>query len=306
MSDLFELPSQARRRRRRAATERSQGSIEWSSLISDEAAKRIVATFWDSVPGDGVRVTREIESSINRILRHSGHDWPSQFTVSHLRSHLQWDDRRDDAAADLLQAMVIAMQDLRASLEVDPMADGNWIFDGSSLDLDGFAARLDALLEAERISWAIVGLEVIERRKLPMHQEIVKPLELLLRGDVRFEKVSRTYAMAIRHTASGEYEAAVTAMTSALQDALAVLGAQGQALGVQVADATQRSLVPKHDAKLFRSLADWSTSARSQHGIAHGGGHGDIDDARFALRLVGAGILRIATLMPASGSAEPA
>jgi len=295
MTTEFELPSQRRRRQRLAEVEREHG-IRWTEEISADAGKRIHAAFMAALPGDWEYLNQVIAGDVQQFLRRSAYDWQVPFEVAKIQGCLRGDEDNSDAAADLLQGLVVGLKGARKWLNAEPSWTGSGEITGNDVRIGQYIQEANGIFEAERIAWAYVGHRIVERQQLPLHAEIIAPLDLLLTEDPRFERVARGYQRAIRQLAAGELQVAVTAMTSALEDALAVLGAQGQSLGAKNADARQRKLIPGHESKLFAALAEWATGARSATGMAHGETDAKPGDASFAMHLAGAAILRLAEL----------
>ena len=296
MTTEYELPSQRRRRQRLAEREREHG-IRWSEEIAIDAGRRIQAAFMAALPGHWPRLNEVIAEDVQRFLQRSAHDWETPFEVAKIQGLLRWGEDRSDAAADLLQGLVVGLHGARNWLDFEPVWNGSSEVAGGDVLIEQYLREANAIFEAERIAWAYVGERVVEREQLPLHAEIIAPLDELLTEDARFERVARGYQHAIRQLAAGELQVAVTAMTSALEDALAVIGAEGQTLGAKTSNARQRRLIPGHEGKLFGALSDWATGARSATGMAHGDSDASEGDARFAMHLAGAAILRLADLI---------
>ena len=109
--------------------------------------------------------------------------------------------------------------------------------------------------------------------------------------------MERAYQDALRELAGGDPADAITDAGTALQEALTVAGAKGNALGPLLKSARQLGLLRAHDAALEEGivkLVDWVSADRSTLGDAHKASQARREDAWLTVHVVGALILRLA------------
>lgn len=158
-----------------------------------------------------------------------------------------------------------------------------------------FATGVNAILLEERISWEFVNGQMAPFSSRELHVEVVAPtLQLLATGG--WERVEAAYQAALVELSSGNAPDAITDAGTALQEALELLGAEGNALGPLIASAKRKGLFLGHDKLMVDSLvsaATWVSADRSQVGDAHKVSSAGIEDAWMTVHIVGAVILRL-------------
>jgi len=156
-----------------------------------------------------------------------------------------------------------------------------------------FVEAVNEILREERISWEFVGREMVPFNSREMHVEVVAPtLRLLARPG--WERVEAAYQEALGELTTGSAPDAITDAGTALQEALLMIGAEGNALGPLIASAKKKGLILGHD----QALLTWVSADRSQVGDAHGVSAATRDDAWLTVHVVGAILLRLASSEP--------
>jgi hypothetical protein len=148
---------------------------------------------------------------------------------------------------------------------------------------------LNTIFAQERVAFEFIGDEMVEFQSKELHSVVVAPTLRLLSGRAGWENVEAAYQKALKEIGQDPSDA-ITDAGTALQEALAVLGCRGNALGPRADDARRRGLLAPYDGKII----DWVSADRSGKGDAHNATPASREDAWLAVHVVGALILRLA------------
>ena len=154
-----------------------------------------------------------------------------------------------------------------------------------------FEDRTNEVFLAHRVSFEMVNGFMVERESQELHAAVVSPVLRLLSGRNGWEHIEVSYQKALREISEGHPDDAITDAATALQDALTLLGCDGNALGPLISDAKKRNLIAAHDAPVLH----WVSADRSETGDGHHKSDASIEDAWLTVHVVGALILRLAT-----------
>jgi hypothetical protein len=163
-------------------------------------------------------------------------------------------------------------------------------------EVEAFAEIVNFELRNERITYELINGEMIDYDSRAMHTEVVVPTITLLGGRPDWANVERSYHEAVRET---DPKDAINDAARALEQALKLVGATGDSLGPLISDAAKRGLIAPYD----KALLTWVSADRSQRGSAHDEsavGAPTHADAKLTVHVVGAIILRLAELFPAT------
>ena len=153
---------------------------------------------------------------------------------------------------------------------------------------DEFVDAANEIMREERIAWEFVGREMVPFTSRELHVEVVAPtLRLLSRPG--WERVESAYQAALAELATGSAPDAITDAGTALQEALSMLGAQGNALGPLISSARSKRIILGHDQPLLA----WVSADRSQAGDSHTVSGATREDAWLTVHIVGAVLLRL-------------
>jgi hypothetical protein len=128
-----------------------------------------------------------------------------------------------------------------------------------------------------------------------LHVEVVEPV-LRLIAEPGWEAVEGAYRDALRELAQGKASDAITDAATALQEALVILGATGNALGPLIKSARSGGIIAGHDHALLdvvERVATWVSADRSVNGDAHTSASSETEDAWLTIHVVGALLLRL-------------
>lgn len=201
-------------------------------------------------------------------------------------------DATDEEALDMVEAwfdaVIQAVRAVMAEEEFSRFApDWQRIVNQS---FDAYRNEVNTVLDLHDVGYQVVGTEVIERESMAMHADVVEPVLALLHGDPRLASVERAFQDALRELKPGGNPAdAVTDATTALQEMLVAIGADGNALGPLMRDAVSRGHLRPYDAK----LVDWASASRSDRGDTHSSSDSSTPDAWLVVHVVGALILQL-------------
>lgn len=158
-----------------------------------------------------------------------------------------------------------------------------------------FAARANEVLREHRISFEFIEGQMVDFKSKELHEAVVAPTLRLLSGRQGWDAVEQTYQKALEEIGNDPADA-ITDAGTALQEALTLLGCEGNQLGKLAASARQKGLLAGHDMK----LVDWVAADRSETGDSHNARPAGHDDAWLTVHVVGALILRLAGSAPRS------
>jgi hypothetical protein len=188
-----------------------------------------------------------------------------------------------DLAASVIEAMLLTLREVAIRVSyVSPTL---------------FTSRVNDILMSERISFELVGAEMVPKESQELHAEVVAPLLRLLSGRRGWEVVEVAYQAGLRELADGKFDNSITDAGTALQEALKQRGCSGNALGPLLASAKQKGVLAAHDQPLsdgIGKLIDWVSADRSTLGDGHrGASPATAEDAWLTVHIVGALILRL-------------
>ncbi len=168
-----------------------------------------------------------------------------------------------------------------------------------------FEVKANEALREHRVAWELIEGRMVDFDSKELHQEVVAPVVRLLSDRAGWDAVEAAYEKALREIGSDPADA-ITDAGTALQEALTLLGCDGNSLGPLAKSAREKGLLAAHDATLadgIKKIVDWVSADRSEKGDAHKVARPSPDDAWLAVHVVGALILRLAH---AGGRAEAA
>lgn len=268
------------RRKRNEATERAKvaGEAFWKTEFSLRARARLTANFraWieeELTPGYWNHIVEGADTALRLQLGQSlGTLWRDAEAAL-----TGW---KDDLYPSLIEALATEL--IRTS-------------EGSA-----WVEYLNIVLAEELIAFEFIEGQMVEFESREMHMEVVAPTLHLLAGRSGWNKVERSYQDALRELGT-DASNAITDAGTALQEALTALGCEGNALGPLTKSAKQKGLLGPHDSALtdgVQRILDWVSANRSERGDGHKASAATRDDAWFAIHVVGALILRLASDSP--------
>jgi hypothetical protein len=160
-----------------------------------------------------------------------------------------------------------------------------------------YQATVNGILNAHRISFEMIDGSMIEKESQELHAEVVAPTLRLLSGRGGWEKVEEAYQDALGEIADGKPGDAITDAARALEEALGLMGAEGNTLGKRIKSARDKGIIAGGDSRLTQGIiefAEWASALRGSKSDAHSGSDGDRRDAWLAVHVVGALILHLA------------
>lgn len=151
-----------------------------------------------------------------------------------------------------------------------------------------FEKKANEQLESYRVSFSMVGGEVVPFESRELHIEVVEPTLRLLskRG---WEEVEEPYREACKELARGKPDNAVTDATTALQEGLRKLGCTGKNFA-QLLNSAKKTILNGADEKFISAidlLIKWSSSMRTNYGDNHKTTKTDKQRAWLIIHLVG-------------------
>lgn len=248
----------------------AEGQTFWTASFDDRARVRIMARIEEL--GDGGLAL--ISEKVHRlILREEG-------VVLDKNLLLSIKNTDDGHLPSVIEATLVVMRKITG---VHP----------HSLERD-----INEILNEHRISYELVNGQMVAFQSKELHQEVVEPTLRLLPGRPGWNTVEAAYQAALREISSGDPADAITDAGTALQEALTLLGCQGNALGNLIKSAKSKGLLAPHDSQLtdgIEKIAHWVSADRSESGDSHKASTAVTrDDAWFTVHVVGALILRLA------------
>ena len=193
---------------------------------------------------------------------------------------------KDEMVPTVIEAFCLALDNLRSATGV---------YDEGAFDED-----INRILREDRISFELVSGEMIPFASRELHVAVVEPVLQLLRNP-DWHAVEAAYLAALGELARGQGANAITDAGTALQEALLLLGASGNALGPLITSARKKGLIAGHDSAIvdaLRAAAEWVSADRSVSGDAHNARPASTEDAWLTVHIVGAVILRLSAAQP--------
>lgn len=263
-----------RQRLEQIAQAEAQGQNFWTPEFDKRARGRIAALVQQLGTGAVAMVSKE---AIELLLREEGLYVDKSILVSLMKAH-------DNVLPSLIEATLLAVRRISDSR-------------ASSLEQD-----IAEVLNEHRISYDLINGEMIAFQSKELHQEVVAPVLRLLPGRPDWGKVEAAYQAALREISEGNPADAITDAGTALQEALTLLGCQGNALGSLIKSAKSKGLLAPHDSQLTQGIeriANWVAADRSESGDSHKASTAITrDDAWLTVHVVGALVLRLAAGSP--------
>jgi hypothetical protein len=171
----------------------------------------------------------------------------------------------------------------------------------------GFCDGVNSVLSEYRISFELIGGEMIGFESREMHVEVVEPTLKLLAGRSDLRKVEIAYHNALHEIADDKASDAITDAGTALQETLQALGCSGNALGPLIKSARKAGLLGAHDGPLldaYERLLNWVSAERSEHGDSHSANVVGQADGWLMVHMVGALILRLTSESATRGKSK--
>jgi len=162
--------------------------------------------------------------------------------------------------------------------------------------LPHFVATIKTVLRESRVSHDLIDGRFVPLESLELHEEVVVPAITLLGSNPDYEAVEKAYRTALEEIHGGKPDDAITDAGTALQEALKLLGCEGNRLGPLIKSARKRGLFASHDSPLVDgtlSAMEWVSADRSTKGDAHNTQEATREDAWLTVHVVGALILRL-------------
>ncbi|MCS5721082.1 hypothetical protein N1028_02370 [Herbiconiux sp. CPCC 203407] len=151
------------------------------------------------------------------------------------------------------------------------------------------------LLREHRLSFEMVKGEMVPFSSRELHVEVVEPTLRLL-SEPTWAPVEAAYQKALSELSRGDAADAVTDAGTALQEALTLLGCDGNALGPLIKSAKQKKILSAHDAPMLEAIEKvfhWVSADRSASGDGHNSSPAELEDAWFIIHVVGAILVRV-------------
>lgn len=266
-----------RKRLEELAKAEADGRSFWTPVFDDKARYKIVYAMNDAAGNSPVVTVREARALVLRdeglpYLTRAGADPLDDFFNKIMKCP-------DGDVPMLIEAIATTLRS--ATMQFGMVRPDAYVL---------FVETVNEMMREHRISFEIIDGRMVEHDSREMHVSVVEPALQLLGGQPRFANVETAYRNALDEIAKGNAADAITDAGTALQQALTVLGATGNALGPLIKDAERLGLVSPHDQKLLQ----WVSADRSVMGDSHQVSHATIDDAWLTVHIVGAVILRLA------------
>jgi hypothetical protein len=160
-----------------------------------------------------------------------------------------------------------------------------------------FCRTINDLLNEHRVSYELVGHEIIPFKSKELHASVVTPALQLLAGRRDFAATEKAYLDSLDQISKGHPDNAITDAGTALQEMLKAVGCEGNALGPLLDSARKKRLIAPHDLPLGHAIGktiDWVAADRSMMGDAHKASEASTQDAWLIVHVVGALIVRLA------------
>lgn len=292
-----QLPSRRSHLRAQAQQERTSG-VQWSEWIPTKVRELVFQAFERSHNAKSPDVEFELEDAIracaiqeSEVQMRRGRDrWTEVIEDEHV-----WDGTPSHEYVDWLQAASIVLD--RWEVKWQGWDAGSEPYSYKlRFTPQRFRDAVNDIFMERRINYVFVDRSLVSRGEEPLHEEIILPVTTVISGDSRFERVESAYGEALSHLAGHRFGSSVTCAGSAVQEALRAVGASGATLGALSKNAKRRDLLKASDARvidLLDGMIAWLNTERADTGNAHWASNADQADARLAVHLCGAFILRI-------------
>lgn len=159
-----------------------------------------------------------------------------------------------------------------------------------------FVKEMNDLLRKYRIRFVLADDQMTPVSSFELHQSVIEPALRLLRNSPGWEKVESAYREALDEIRDGKPDNAITDASRALEEALKVIGCDGNSLGKKIKSGIKLGLITAHDEEMLNEVEKvmhWVSADRSEKGDAHPSGEADLSDAWFHVHIVGAILVRL-------------
>jgi hypothetical protein len=274
-----------RKRLAELAAREAAGESFWTGTFDASIRAKIVHAFRDAVPyGDYYEYARDAILHDEGLFYLQGEHLTAGIDL--LNYLLNCDDEMVPTVIEAMaQACVSRIPALRSG--------ASW---QQQQNAATFEPAVSAILREHRISFDLIGQQMIPFSAKELHQEVVAPALSLLAGRSDLDKVESAYRSALEEIASSKAADAITDAGTALQEMLYALGCQGNALGPLIASAKVKGFLAPHDSPMLAAVdkvLHWVSADRSEKGDAHEVSTATVEDAWFTVHIVGAIILRL-------------
>jgi hypothetical protein len=161
---------------------------------------------------------------------------------------------------------------------------------------DYFRSEVNRILLESRVSYKLIGNEMVEHRSQIMFNEILEPVLVQTSNKAALNGINRSFSEALAELARGKTANSITDASRSLEEALRFVGATGSGTGELFKDARKRGILKPHDQPLFDVIAKamaWVGAQRSNEGDAHAYTDPSSSEAWATIYICGALILRI-------------
>jgi hypothetical protein len=161
---------------------------------------------------------------------------------------------------------------------------------------DYFVNEVNRILSENRISFQLVGAEMIEHKSQVMYNEILEPVLLHTSRNHALVGVNKAFTEALEELANSKPANAITDASRALEETLRYLGAVGTGPGDLFQDARKRQILKPQDQPLFEVIAkavNWVSAQRANEGDAHRQTDPSNSEAWATVYICGALILKV-------------
>lgn len=178
----------------------------------------------------------------------------------------------------------------------DVIRQNNGTYNSKPLEMI-FEALANDHLESYRVNFSLENGIVIPFESRAIHKQIVSPV-LQLVGNPEWSNVETPYVKSILETTNGNYDDAITDVTTAVQEALRKVGCVGGDFSALMAPA-KNSILKGYDQKLidsFDKLIQWQSASRVNRGDGHKSVNPSKDEAWLTIHIGGALILYVSKI----------
>ncbi|MDP1712321.1 MAG: hypothetical protein Q8K86_07670 [Candidatus Nanopelagicaceae bacterium] len=272
-----------RNRLERIAVREAAGEDLWSSKFSANLRTKIAFLMNDTTN----LATFYPELARKLIMRDIGLEtlssWGANYPVEDFYTFLK--DCDDEFIPTIIEAFIIA---LKSGPKSSPSVPNLAQFD--------FTNRISTLLSQYRIAYQLADDSMIPLSSFELHDSVVEPAVRLLSRTSGWESVEKAYLDALDEIGTGKAGNAITDSATALQEALIILGCEGNALGPLISSGIRKGIVAAHDKPMLDSiekLMHWVSADRSILGDAHNSAEPALEDAWLSVHVVGAILVRL-------------
>lgn len=161
---------------------------------------------------------------------------------------------------------------------------------------DYFPNEVNRILLEYRISFKLIGNEMIEHKSQIMFADIMQPILLHTSKNDSLQDINKAFSEALEELSIGKPANAITDASRALEEALRFLGAKGNGPGDLFTDAKRKGFLKPHDQPLFEVIAravGWVSAQRANEGDAHRQSEPSNTEAWATVYISGALIIKV-------------